>query len=122
MDKQESRQAEMDTRHQEGIVWRNTVREEDKQWRQETREGDKNWRQVIREEDKEWRQTLREEDKAWRVQSRNEDSEHRSRAERVAKRCCALNAAAQSSKPETSPEKIFALARIFEDWLNAQNS
>jgi hypothetical protein len=110
MDKQEARQAEIDARHQESLAWRNNMREEDKQWRQELREGERSWRQ-----------TLREEDKAWRTQTRNEDIENRARAERVAKRCCALSAAAQSLPPETAPEKIFALAAVFAGWLDKES-
>jgi len=108
MDKQEARLAEMDSRHQETITWRNTVRAEDTAWRQTTREEDKVWRETLREEDKVWRQSLRDEDKAWRM-----------RTERTALRCCSLTAAAQSAQPGTSPEEIFSRARKFEEWLNS---
>jgi hypothetical protein len=97
MEKQEARQAEMDARHQDNIDWRNTVRKEDT----------------------EWRRTIRDEDKAWRVQLRKEDTEHRSRTERTSKRCCALSAAAQVSKPGTPTAEIFDLAVKFEVWLNS---
>ena len=110
MDKQEARQADIDARHQESLAWRNNMREEDKHWRQEVREGEKSWRQA-----------LREEDKAWRTQTRQEDIESRARAERVAKRCCALSAAAQALPPESDPEKIFALASVFADWLEKES-
>jgi len=49
-----------------------------------------------------------------------EDNDHRSRTERVTKRCCALAAAAQSSKPGTAPESIFALAKAYEQWLDRE--
>ena len=102
MDKQEARQAEMDARHSDSITWRNTVRAEDK-----------NWRETVRAEDKEWRLTVREEDRSWRESEKN-------RIEIVTKRCCALSAAAQSSKPGTSPEDIFALAKLYEEWLDGK--
>jgi hypothetical protein len=120
MDKQEARQTEMDERYKEGIAWRNTVRDEDKKWRERLRREDKEWREMIREEDKAWREALRDEDKAWRVQLRGEDLAHRMRSERTAKWCCALTAAAQTAKSGSSPEKIFALARHYEGWLNSQ--
>jgi hypothetical protein len=127
MDKQEARQAEMDARHNDGLTWRNTVRAEDKSWRETVRAEDREWRLTVREEDKSWResektwrQAIREDDASLCVQSRADDHEHRSRAEIVAKRCCALTAAAQSSKPGTSPETIFALARRYEEWLDGK--
>jgi hypothetical protein len=120
MDKQEARQAEMDTRHQETITWRNTVRGEDTSWRQTTRDEDKAWRETLREEDKVWRQSLRDEDKAWRESMRDDDKAWRMRSERTAIRCCSLTAAAQSAQPGTSAEEIFSRARKFEDWLNSQ--
>jgi hypothetical protein len=129
MDKQEARLAEMDARHHDSIAWRNTVREEDRDWRQTLRKEDKEWRQTVREEDKgwresekEWRQATREDDKTWRTQVRDEDHDHRVRSERTAKRCCALTAAVQSSKTGTSPETIFALARVYEAWLDGKES
>jgi hypothetical protein len=109
MDRQDSRQTEMDARHQDSIAWRNSVRAEDLEWRQ-----------TSRTEDKEWRQTTREEDKAWRRQHRNEDNDRHARFERTTKRCYALAAAAQSSKPGTSPEHIFALAKMYEEWLDGK--
>ena len=109
MDKQDARQAEMDTRHHDSIAWRNSVREKDLEWRQ-----------TVRSEDKEWRQMVREEDKAWRSQLRNEDNDNRVRTERTTKRCCALAAAAQSSKAGTSPDAIFALAKTYEEWLDGK--
>jgi hypothetical protein len=98
MDKQEARQAEIDARRNDDVAWRTTVRAEDK-----------NWRETIRAEDREWRLTVRDEDKSWRA-----------RTEIVTKRCCALSAAAQSSKPGTSPEAIFALAKLYEEWLDGK--
>ena len=120
MDKPESRQTEMDARHQDAINWRNTVRAEDKDWRETLRDEDKAWRQLIRAEDLGWRQSTRDEDKAWRAQAKIDDSEHRLRMERANKRCCALTAAVQSCKPGTSPEQIFALAKTYEAWLNSE--
>ncbi len=98
MDKQEARQAGIDARRSDDIAWRTTVRAEDK-----------NWREAIRAEDKEWRQMVREEDKSWRA-----------RTEIVTKRCCALSAAAQSSKPGASSKDIFALAKLYEEWLDGK--
>lgn len=127
MDKQESRQAEMDARHTDAITWRNTVRAEDKEWRETIRSEDREWRLTVREEDKawreserNWRQAVRDDDATWRAQNRSEDHEHRGRTELVTKRCCALAAAAQSSKPGASPESIFALAKVYEEWLNRE--
>lgn len=109
MEKQEGRQAEVDARQSDAITLRNTARAEDKEWRE-----------TIRTEDREWRLAVREEDKAWRTQNRTEDNAHRGRTELVTKRCCALAAAAQSSKPGTSPESIFALAKVYEEWLDRE--
>jgi hypothetical protein len=120
MDRQNSRQTDMDARHHDGIAWRNAVRAEDLEWRQVIRSEDKEWRQTTREEDKDWRQVTREEDKAWRRQLRNEDNDRHARLERATKRCYALAAAAQSSKPGASPEHIFALAKIYEEWLDGK--
>jgi hypothetical protein len=127
MDKQEGRQAEIDARHGDAITWRNTVRAEDKGWRETIRAEDKEWRLTAREEDKawreserNWRQMIRDDDATNRAQNRAEDNDHRRRTELVTKRCCALAAAAQSSKPGTSPESIFALAKLYEEWLNRE--
>jgi hypothetical protein len=127
MDKQEVRQAEMDARHNDGITWRNAVRAEDLSWRETIRAEDKEWRLTVREEDKSWReaeknwrQTIRDDDAIVRSQTRAEDNEQRARSEILARRCCALNAAAQSSKPGTSPENIFALAKLYEQWLEGK--
>lgn len=127
MDKQETRQAEMDARYEDGITWRNNVRAEDRNWRETIRAEDKEWRLTVREEDKSWReseknwrQTTRDDEAALRTQSRSEDNEHRARTEIVTKRCCALSAAAQSCKPGTSPENIFALAKLYEEWLDGK--
>jgi hypothetical protein len=120
MDRQDSRQTAMDTRHNDGIAWRNTVRAEDLEWRQTTRTEDKEWRQTQREEDKDWRQVTREEDMAWRRQLRKEDNDRHARFERATKRCCALAAAAQSSEPGTSLKDIFALAKKYEEWLDGK--
>ena len=127
MDKQEVRQAEMDARHNDAIAWRNTVRAEDKDWRETIRTEDKEWRLTAREEDKawreserNWRQMIRDDDAIWRAQNRAEDNDHRGRTELVTKRCCALTAAAHSSKPGTSPESIFALAKLYEEWLDRE--
>jgi hypothetical protein len=127
MDKQETRQAEMDARYDDSITWRNTVRGEDKNWRETIRAEDREWRLTVREEDKSWReseknwrQAIRDDDAIFRTQSRAEDNAHRARSEIVTKRCCALSAAAQSSKPGTSPENIFALAKLYEEWLDGK--
>jgi len=127
MDKQEARQAEVDARHSESINWRNTVRAEDKSWRETIRAEDREWRQTVRDEDKawresekNWRQMVREEDANFRIQSRAEDNAHRARTETLTKRCCALSAAAQSSKPGTPPESVFALAKLYEEWLDGK--
>lgn len=127
MDKQEGRQVEMDARHSDAITWRNTVRAEDKDWRETIRREDKEWRLTAREEDKawreserNWRQMIRDDDATWRAQNRAEDNDRRRRTELVTKRCCALTAAAQSSKPGTSSESIFALAKVYEEWLDRE--
>ena len=109
MEQQVSRQAEMDARHYDGINWRNTVRVEEKEWRERLRNQDLVWREKMRDEDLVWRQT-----------GRDEEIGYHERSERTAKRCCALSAAVQSSKPGTAPDKIFELARAYEDWLNSQ--
>lgn len=110
MDKQEARLAEMDARHHDSIAWRNTVREEDRDWRQTLRKEDKEWRQTVREEDKGWRES----EKEWRQSTREDDK-------RMTKRCCALTAAVQSSKTGASPETIFALAKVYEAWLDGKD-
>jgi hypothetical protein len=109
-DKPDSRQSEMDARYQAGLVWRNSVRTEDVEWRK-----------AMRKEDKEWREVVRREDLEWRAEVRSEDNQHRLRTERIAKRCAALAAAAQTSKVDSSLDAILALARQFEDWLNSQD-
>jgi hypothetical protein len=131
-DKPDSRQTEMDARYQEGVVWRNSVRTEDLEWRKATRREDgevreasrredREWRESTRKEDKEWREVMRREDLEWRAEVRSEDQQHRQRTERIAKRCAALAAAAQTSKVDSSLDAILALARQFEDWLNSQD-
>src|SRR5215469_6116244 len=118
MDKQEARQAEIDTRRNDDIAWRTSVRAEDKNWRETLRAEDREWRLTVREEDKAWREL----EKNWRQMVRDDDAklrvQSRAQTDTLTKRCYALSAAAQSSKPGASPEAIFALAKLYEEWLD----